>query len=607
MGPHPFQTADAGDFHGRTQEVTELARLWRHNRLTVLDGAAGVGKTSLLRAGVLPALTGDRAAHVLPVARLALPSDLPLAALPELNPLALAVLTSWHPDESAARMFGAPIRSVMRRNARVDRFGAPMPTFAAIDKMDQLLYAEGWKRRRFVTELAEAMNKLPDLRLLIVTRTESLTGLRDLLARDNLPTDSAARFTLHDLDPAAARAAICETLADPAHPLCVNADRLVDDLGAGSGRIDPGLLQIAGQRLEDEFETLPGGIDRALTERCQSIIALVAADHGLPPGRLAERFQRQFGERAESRELPETVLGALEDAGLLRSEGPGAYRLRHRRLRRVVGLLSTARTAAAPAYRPRLDEAEDVLALGDLDRARRRATSVLRNAQEPRIRASAECLLGTIAYHQARSPEAIEHYDAAGLAFGALGDTAHVGMLLAAIGRMEIDTRPTQAVNRLRAALTQLPDDLFVKTALAQAFWYAGRTHAAIAVLDDALSRHGGFPEALRLRGELLADLNKADRALQDLDRVDREEWPSSRAAWDLARLTEGLGGSTSTRWQLTDDVADSGPVLLRVARVRQLEGDPDTAAGLAKRAISANHPPLPQHLRKEAERLITR
>jgi tetratricopeptide (TPR) repeat protein len=221
------------------------------------------------------------------------------------------------------------------------------------------------------------------------------------------------------------------------------------------------------------------------------------------------------------------------------------------------------------------------------------------------VRAAAECLLGTIAYDQGRMGPAGEHYEAAISLFGALGDTMHVGMLLAAVGRLKIGSHTTEAVSTLRAALTQLPGDTFVKTALAHALWYAGRAQAAIALLDDALSQNGATPEAIRLRGELLADLNRAEPALRDLDRVNYRDRPSSRAAWVLAKkIYDGAGSPGADELELVDD---SGPVLLRVARVFGIEGDADTAAGLAERAVRARRPPLPPHLRKEAMRLMAR
>jgi len=223
------------------------------------------------------------------------------------------------------------------------------------------------------------------------------------------------------------------------------------------------------------------------------------------------------------------------------------------------------------------------------------------------VRGAAECLQGTIAYGQCRLELAADHYEAAIAVFGSLGDTAHVGMLLAAVGRLKIDERPTEAVSGLSAALTQLPGDTFVKTALAQALWSAGRPQAAVAILDDALNQDGATPEAIRLRGELLADLNRAEPALRDLVRIDYGDRPSSRAAWFLAKKTCEHGGVPEGKeLALVEEAHDSGPVLLRVARVLRLEGDADKAAGLAERAVKAKRPRLPDHLHKEAERLMT-
>src|SRR4051794_38035738 len=74
VGPRPFDTADQTIFHGRADETAALTKLWRDHRLTILHGQAGVGKTSLLRAGVLPRLGEDQGTEVLPVGRLTFPA-----------------------------------------------------------------------------------------------------------------------------------------------------------------------------------------------------------------------------------------------------------------------------------------------------------------------------------------------------------------------------------------------------------------------------------------------------------------------------------------------------------------------------------------------------
>ena len=63
-GLMPFTEATQAFFHGRDAEAAELLRRVRRERLTILFGQSGLGKTSLLCAGLFPQL---RAADFLPV------------------------------------------------------------------------------------------------------------------------------------------------------------------------------------------------------------------------------------------------------------------------------------------------------------------------------------------------------------------------------------------------------------------------------------------------------------------------------------------------------------------------------------------------------------
>jgi hypothetical protein len=47
------------------------------------------------------------------------------------------------------------------------------------------------------------------------------------------------------------------------------------------------------------------------------------------------------------------------------------------------------------------------------------------------------------------------------------------------------------------------------------------------------------------------------------------------------------------------------GPLLLYAAKVEQLAGQTTSAVGLAKRAISARAPALPDHLANDARQLV--
>lgn len=56
LGLSRFEPDDRSRFHGRERLVAELEALTRAHRLTVVVGASGSGKSSLLRAGLIPAL-----------------------------------------------------------------------------------------------------------------------------------------------------------------------------------------------------------------------------------------------------------------------------------------------------------------------------------------------------------------------------------------------------------------------------------------------------------------------------------------------------------------------------------------------------------------------
>ncbi|WPD20730.1 MAG: HEAT repeat domain-containing protein [Candidatus Electrothrix scaldis] len=59
IGLRPFEESERDRFFGRDREINILLDNIRFNRLTLLLAGSGVGKSSLLRAGVMPVLRGD--------------------------------------------------------------------------------------------------------------------------------------------------------------------------------------------------------------------------------------------------------------------------------------------------------------------------------------------------------------------------------------------------------------------------------------------------------------------------------------------------------------------------------------------------------------------
>jgi hypothetical protein len=641
VGARPFKTDDREIFFGRIREAVEVADLWRRHRLTLLHGGAGVGKTSLLQAGVIPLLSDD-AVDVLPLGHIAHRMTFPMAALPEQNLFTFALLSSWYPSESPTRISGLSVLDFLRKHGRTDRFGAPLPTLAAIDQAE-LLFRESDPHERhrqiFLDELVETVIGQPHLHLLVAVREDHIDEMLTLAER--LGEDCCTTYALGSLDRGAAIEAVRRPLDGTGHSFGTEiAEMLVDELrairapwghtGQTTSIIDPALLQLvcAGLWMDLPAETnmpaknLAFEVDRVLTEFCTQALATVAADHRLPPSEVGSWFRTAFagqpsiGRVPEGPEhtqgIPNAVVRAVEDRHLIRARmqsGVRWYELQHPRL---IGTIDQLGDRPGPIRRPgppaRLRAAELAQSEGDFDLARRHVEGAIRacGKGDLAILAEAECLLGNIAHEQDEAETATKHYLKAAGMFEALQNTPAVGQLLAAMGRLKLDTKAAGAVQELRAAVDRLPNDLAVQTALAQALWHAGQTQAALAVLNGVLSRDGDTPDALRTRGEILADLGEAEAALRDLRRTDRAAWPSAQAAWALALAMRQP--SEADRQELEEaetNAADSGPVLLRVARARRLIGDATEAAELAARALAASRPPLPPQLRDEARSVM--
>ena len=56
LGLDSFSEETRGYFHGREEEIAELARRVQRKLLAILFGQSGLGKTSILRAGIVPRL-----------------------------------------------------------------------------------------------------------------------------------------------------------------------------------------------------------------------------------------------------------------------------------------------------------------------------------------------------------------------------------------------------------------------------------------------------------------------------------------------------------------------------------------------------------------------
>jgi type II secretory pathway predicted ATPase ExeA len=76
VGLRPFDTADTAWFFGRDRETAALTRKLRASRFTAVVGPSGSGKSSVVRAGVVPLLQSDGWQQIITT-----PGSAPLARL----------------------------------------------------------------------------------------------------------------------------------------------------------------------------------------------------------------------------------------------------------------------------------------------------------------------------------------------------------------------------------------------------------------------------------------------------------------------------------------------------------------------------------------------
>lgn len=215
-GLRPYRSTEEGLFRGRAQESAQLAALWRTRALTVLHGPSGIGKSSLLHAGVLPLLRRI-GADVLPVGGVTAGPVFPEAAIPSANPLVRALLRSWVPDTSLPP---AGVHRFLRRAGRPSR-----PVLAAVDQLEDAYAGDRDAARR---ELLGLLAPARHVHLLLCIRDDWLDAF--LGEAEGLFPDIAL-FGLGGLAPAAAAEALGRPMRDAGRVVPpATAEALADDL-----------------------------------------------------------------------------------------------------------------------------------------------------------------------------------------------------------------------------------------------------------------------------------------------------------------------------------------------------------------------------------------
>lgn len=490
-GARPFDRVESSLFFGRTAEAARLGEEWLQNRVTFLSGPAGMGKSSLLTAGVLPLVESSKVS-VLPVGGLSGSARCPVAALRKHNPYTLALLRSWSGADAATHLAGATVDDFVRQHAQGR--DADVRILAAIDQADDLFAGPEARqpiRRRFLDELAIALREQPTLHLLVTIRSDVLPRITEVLG-------DGVQFHLDPLDIENAREAVEKPgffAADAAHELVgsMRTSRIVSGPGRErlviSDQIEPALLQVAcawlWESLQTQFSTVTlrelerhseMNVDAALAGYCSVAIAAVATSHKIPVGWLRswliDTFITEVGDldtategQPETAGAPTTVARALEDRYLLRAQAgqPPGSRLYELISDRLIEPLRQAPIDAPPLGSPDeyLRAAERARITGEHDLAAGLAAQVFLAAPDDDLRLHAEAysLLGDLAYEQGHLEEAETRYQEAAKLYEASGNKGAVARLFAAIAQTYIDrNRLADALNHLHAAVNRTSD-----------------------------------------------------------------------------------------------------------------------------------------------------
>lgn len=389
VGPRPFTLDDRERFFGRKDDTDEAVSLVMAYPVVLIYALSGVGKSSLVNAGLVPLLR-EEGYTVLPPARVegVLPAGIDRSALA--SEYVFHALSCWLDEQSvpfnqAAEITGMRLVEFVERWLAVrpeeEQESAPVLVF---DQFEEIFtgHEARWKERdEFFAQVGEALTKHPELKVVFTLREEFIARLEPFAGK--FPRGLRVRKRLERLREDAARAAITK----PVELFGVRydegvAEKLVRDLlGVGNGDggpevlgefIEPVQLQVVCRNLWDKLpadfkeHAVPGAngkpaerltitqahldaageVTTALSNYYNEALQAALQTCEIPEGQL----RRWFGEtliagdgaglgmgvvgQGDTETIPELAVRALQERYLVRHEKRGAaewFELSHAR------------------------------------------------------------------------------------------------------------------------------------------------------------------------------------------------------------------------------------------------------------------------------------
>jgi hypothetical protein len=366
LGPASFDEGQSNRFFGRTDEIRELTSLVIARRAVLLYAQSGAGKTSLIKAGLIPELKRREEFEILPIARVTGAGE-----SAGTNPYLASALGYLQQGASALDpTLVAAVKPLLGDDAN------PVPRLLIFDQFEEIFTHHpelSAGRLEFFEQLRECLAAFPQLTLLIAMREDYIAGL-DAYA-GYLPDRMRTRMRLERLPYRSAVAAVRGPAAQAGKPFVKGvAEQLVDNLrriqtGAtlpdaeASGPaplgeyVEPVQLQIVcwqlWSKLPEEATSITvaevdryANVDDALTRFYTGALAAACKAGAVSERTLRQWFGRQLITPARTRGLvyrglgdtaglPNAAVDSLQNSYLIRGDTRGTgiwYELTHDRL-----------------------------------------------------------------------------------------------------------------------------------------------------------------------------------------------------------------------------------------------------------------------------------
>ena len=345
-GLRPFDLGDEGFFFGREAQTRALREKLKVSRLIAVVGRSGCGKSSLVRAGLVPLLLQERGADDTPSWRIATlrPQGRPMRELADALLRLKAEMRPTPGDSKSAEVQAlrqSRMEAMLRRNslglvdaARELNLSAAAGLLIIVDQFEEVFRFEGVRgsdadeATAFVRLLLAAMSA-PSPRVYVIL-TMRLDFLGDCARFQGLPEAlSEDQFLVPNLSRAERRAAIeeparkCGATISPAV-----TQRLLNEIGDDPDQLPvlQHVLMRTWQEAKGETDVQPahyeatGGVGNAISRHADDVFEKLASDE---QREIAERMFKAISEqdrrgRAIRRPLPFAdilaITGAPEDS-----------------------------------------------------------------------------------------------------------------------------------------------------------------------------------------------------------------------------------------------------------------------------------------------------